>query len=168
MGRWMAGWVGGRLDGWVDRCVGEWMDGWMGLPYPLCGLLQDADPILITFTSLALRTVPESHNCPINIRGKDAGERVDRQHWSPQLPQSRLVPCAFGDPETDNVFLGCCLILFQQFWNLLLHLVEEKVQQNLPPVWRTETITVCMVKVIGSFFRVLLFLNLWGFSLKRC
>lgn len=64
-------------------------------------------------------------------------------------------------------FLGCCLVLFQQFWNLLLHLVEEKVQQNLPPVWKFETITMCMVKVIGSFFRVLLFLNLWGFSLKK-
>ena len=102
----MAGWVGGRMGG-------EWMDGWMdGIALPTPWLLQDADPILITFTSLALRTVPESHNCSINVRGKDAGEGVDPQHWSPQLPQARQVPWAFGDPETYNVFLGCCLVVF--------------------------------------------------------
>lgn len=84
----------------------------------------------------------------------------------PTVTQSRQVPCAFGDPETDNVFLGCCHIV-PTILEPFLHLVEEKVQQNLPPVWRTETITMCMVKVIGSFFRALLFLNLWGF-LKRC
>lgn len=71
------------------------MDGWDCLTHSVA--TSDADPILITFTSLALRTVPESHNCSINIRGKDAGERGDSQHWSPQLPQSRQVPCAFGD-----------------------------------------------------------------------
>ena len=60
------------MGGWTDGWVNGWMDGWTGLLYPLHGLLQDADPILITFTSLALRTVPESHNCSINVRGKDA------------------------------------------------------------------------------------------------
>ena len=113
---WVVGrmdeWVGGWLDGWVDGWVDGWIGRWMGLPYPLCGLLQDADPILITFTSPALRTVPEACKCSINVRGKDAGKRVGRQHWYPRLPQARQVPWASGDPKTYSVFLGCCLVAF--------------------------------------------------------
>lgn len=65
----MDGWV----SGWVDRWVSEWMDGWMdGIALPTLWATSGCRSYLDHLHSLALRTVPESHNCSINIRGKDA------------------------------------------------------------------------------------------------